>query len=70
MKKSVLDRDEFSLEAHNRSTLVGNVRPPMLRKGKLIVVDLAGSERIHKSGLLEFPSKDPHLLSAVFFLRQ
>lgn len=50
VKKSVLDRDEFSLEAQNRSTLVGNVRPPMLRKGKLIVVDLAGSERIHKSG--------------------
>lgn len=49
MKKSVLDRDEFSLEAQNRS--IGNLRPPMLRKGKLIVVDLAGSERIHKSGL-------------------
>ncbi|KAK6162473.1 hypothetical protein DH2020_002314 [Rehmannia glutinosa] len=34
----------------DRSSLVGNLRPPMLRKGKLIVVDLAGSERIHKSG--------------------
>ncbi|KAH6779790.1 armadillo repeat kinesin 2 [Perilla frutescens var. hirtella] len=50
VKKSVPDKDDFSLEAHNRSNLVGNVRPPMLRKGKLIVVDLAGSERIHKSG--------------------
>ncbi|XP_057807424.1 kinesin-like protein KIN-UB [Salvia miltiorrhiza] len=48
VKKSVVDRDEFSLEAQNRS--IGNLRPPMLRKGKLIVVDLAGSERIHKSG--------------------
>lgn len=27
-----------------------NFKPPILRKGKLIVVDLAGSERIHKSG--------------------
>ncbi|KAG6435684.1 hypothetical protein SASPL_100559 [Salvia splendens] len=48
VKKSVVDRDEFSLDAQNRS--IGNLRPPMLRKGKLIVVDLAGSERIHKSG--------------------
>ncbi|KAL1548699.1 kinesin-like protein KIN-UB [Salvia divinorum] len=48
VKKSVVDRDEFCLEAQNRS--IGNLRPPILRKGKLIVVDLAGSERIHKSG--------------------
>lgn len=51
MKKSVPDRDDFSLETQNRSNLVGNLRPPVLRKGKLIVVDLAGSERIHKSGI-------------------
>ncbi|KAI3444673.1 hypothetical protein Pfo_001338 [Paulownia fortunei] len=50
VKKSVLGRDDFSLETQDRSNLVGNLRPPMLRKGKLIVVDLAGSERIHKSG--------------------
>ncbi|CAA0820814.1 Armadillo repeat-containing kinesin-like protein 2 [Striga hermonthica] len=50
VKKSVLDRDEFSIETRDRSDMVGNIRPPMLRKGKLIVVDLAGSERIHKSG--------------------
>lgn len=51
MKKSVVDRDEVSPEVQNRS--ISNLRPPMLRKGKLIVVDLAGSERIHKSGLLK-----------------
>ncbi|GER57488.1 armadillo repeat kinesin 2 [Striga asiatica] len=50
VKKSVPDRDEFSIETRDRSDIVGNIRPPMLRKGKLIVVDLAGSERIHKSG--------------------
>ncbi|XP_042038886.1 kinesin-like protein KIN-UB [Salvia splendens] len=48
VKKSVVEKDEFSLDAQNRS--IGNLSPPMLRKGKLIVVDLAGSERIHKSG--------------------
>ncbi|PIN23782.1 Kinesin (SMY1 subfamily) [Handroanthus impetiginosus] len=51
VKRSVSGRDDdLSLETQNRSALVGNLRPPMLRKGKLIVVDLAGSERIHKSG--------------------
>ncbi|GFP82281.1 armadillo repeat-containing kinesin-like protein 2 [Phtheirospermum japonicum] len=50
VKKSVSSRDDFSLETQDRSNMVGNLRPPMLRKGKLIVVDLAGSERIHKSG--------------------
>ncbi|KAL0464669.1 UNVERIFIED_CONTAM: Kinesin-like protein KIN-UB [Sesamum latifolium] len=51
IKRSVSGRDdEYPLETQNRSNLVGNLRPPMLRKGKLIVVDLAGSERIHKSG--------------------
>ncbi|KAK4411296.1 Kinesin-like protein KIN-UB [Sesamum angolense] len=51
VKRSVPGRDdEYPLETQNRSSLVGNLRPPMLRKGKLIVVDLAGSERIHKSG--------------------
>ncbi|XP_051144007.1 kinesin-like protein KIN-UB isoform X2 [Andrographis paniculata] len=51
VKRSVLGGEEdFSPNTQNRSSLVGNLRPPMLRKGKLIVVDLAGSERIHKSG--------------------
>ncbi|KAL6494062.1 hypothetical protein OROGR_031971 [Orobanche gracilis] len=50
VKKSVLAREDFSLETQDRSNMVGNLRPPMLRKGKLIVVDLAGSERMHKSG--------------------
>ncbi|KAK4483420.1 hypothetical protein RD792_010607, partial [Penstemon davidsonii] len=53
VKRSVVDKNfEFSPEAQNHSHSVGNLRPPLLRKGKLIVVDLAGSERIHKSGLL------------------
>lgn len=56
MKKSVVDRDDIPPETQNRSSLVGNLRPPMLRKGKLIVVDLAGSERIHKSGSLKLPT--------------
>ncbi|KAL6495432.1 hypothetical protein OROGR_029995 [Orobanche gracilis] len=50
VKKSVLGRDDFSLETQDPSNMVGNLRPPTLRKGKLIVVDLAGSERMHKSG--------------------
>lgn len=43
--------DSFSLESQNSPNLVYNLRPPMLRKSKLLVVDLAGSERIQKSGL-------------------
>ena len=27
-----------------------SLRPPLVRKGKLVIVDLAGSERIDKSG--------------------
>jgi kinesin family protein 5 len=30
-----------------------SLKPPVVRKGKLVVVDLAGSERIDKSGLLK-----------------
>lgn len=56
MKRSVLGGDDFSAVTENGTSMVGNLRPPMLRKGKLIVVDLAGSERIHKSGPLKFPS--------------
>ncbi|XP_073286788.1 kinesin-like protein KIN-UB [Primulina huaijiensis] len=49
VKRSVSDGNNcFSPE--NRSHLIDNLRPPMLRKSKLIVVDLAGSERVHKSG--------------------
>lgn len=32
------------------SQTVKNFKPPIIRKGKLVVVDLAGSERINKSG--------------------
>lgn len=51
VKRSVLGReDDFSTENENRSHSVGNFKPPILRKGKLVVIDLAGSERVHKSG--------------------
>ena len=33
------------------SPLVKSLRPPIVRKSKLVVVDLAGSERIDKSGM-------------------
>ncbi|KAL5727969.1 hypothetical protein ACHQM5_001103 [Ranunculus cassubicifolius] len=37
-------------ELVNGSHLAKSYRPPLVRKGKLVVVDLAGSERIDKSG--------------------
>lgn len=37
-------------ENGNGSHLAKSYRPPLVRKGKLVVVDLAGSERIDKSG--------------------
>uniref|UniRef100_A0A1D1YGE3 Kinesin-like protein n=1 Tax=Anthurium amnicola TaxID=1678845 RepID=A0A1D1YGE3_9ARAE len=39
-----------SVENGNISPLVKPLRPPIVRKSKLVVVDLAGSERIDKSG--------------------
>ncbi|CAK9154529.1 unnamed protein product [Ilex paraguariensis] len=51
VKRSILEReDDVSIDNGKASPLVNTLKPPMLRKGKLIVVDLAGSERIHKSG--------------------
>ncbi|XP_002509638.2 kinesin-like protein KIN-UA isoform X1 [Ricinus communis] len=51
VKKSVKGRDSaLSSENHNNSHMVKNLKPPVVRKGKLVVVDLAGSERIDKSG--------------------
>jgi kinesin family protein 5 len=40
----------ISGENGHSSSMVGSLRPPIVRKSKLVVVDLAGSERIDKSG--------------------
>ncbi|KAK3131541.1 hypothetical protein QOZ80_6AG0507810 [Eleusine coracana subsp. coracana] len=43
---------EVSISGENghSSSMMGSLRPPVVRKSKLVVVDLAGSERIDKSG--------------------
>lgn len=38
-------------ENGNNNHIIKTLKPPIVRKGKLVVVDLAGSERIDKSGL-------------------
>ncbi|XP_027162952.1 kinesin-like protein KIN-UB isoform X1 [Coffea eugenioides] len=51
VRRSVLGREnDFTSEHDVSSNGVNNFKPPIIRKGKLVVVDLAGSERIHKSG--------------------
>uniref|UniRef100_A0A5B7A188 Kinesin-like protein n=1 Tax=Davidia involucrata TaxID=16924 RepID=A0A5B7A188_DAVIN len=51
VKRSVLEREAaFSSESDNPSHSLNTLKPPVIRKGKLVIVDLAGSERIHKSG--------------------
>ncbi|XP_059639811.1 kinesin-like protein KIN-UA [Cornus florida] len=51
VKRSVKGRDSaISSENGNTSHMVKTLKPPVVRKGKLVVVDLAGSERIDKSG--------------------
>ncbi|KAI4327053.1 hypothetical protein L6164_019556 [Bauhinia variegata] len=51
VKKSVKGRDSaHSNENSNHTHMVKSLKPPVVRKGKLVVVDLAGSERIDKSG--------------------
>ncbi|KAK9147587.1 hypothetical protein Scep_006344 [Stephania cephalantha] len=51
VKRSVRGKEELlSSENGNGSHMVKSFRPPLVRKGKLVVVDLAGSERIDKSG--------------------
>ncbi|KAJ0256912.1 Kinesin motor domain-containing protein [Hirschfeldia incana] len=37
-------------ESNGNSHMTKSLKPPLVRKGKLVVVDLAGSERISKSG--------------------
>ncbi|XP_050945802.1 kinesin-like protein KIN-UA isoform X1 [Cucumis melo] len=48
VKRSLKGRD--STLSSDNSHLVKTLKPPIVRKGKLVVVDLAGSERIDKSG--------------------
>ncbi|XP_077245720.1 kinesin-like protein KIN-UB [Tasmannia lanceolata] len=54
VRRSVKGRHDkevgLSIENGNASNLVKHLRPPIVRKSKLVVVDLAGSERIDKSG--------------------
>ncbi|KAI3727542.1 hypothetical protein L6452_16158 [Arctium lappa] len=52
VKKSVKERDGAAISGENgsKSHTSRTMKPPVVRKGKLIVVDLAGSERIDKSG--------------------
>lgn len=51
VKKSVKERDgAISGENGSKPHMSRTMKPPVVRKGKLIVVDLAGSERIDKSG--------------------
>ncbi|CAK7355741.1 unnamed protein product [Dovyalis caffra] len=51
VKRSVKGRYSIlSSENGNNSHMVKSLKPPIVRKAKLVVVDLAGSERIDKSG--------------------
>ncbi|XP_038874803.1 kinesin-like protein KIN-UA isoform X2 [Benincasa hispida] len=51
VKRSLKGRDStLSSDIGGNSHLVKTLKPPIIRKGKLVVVDLAGSERIDKSG--------------------
>ncbi|KDP25576.1 hypothetical protein JCGZ_20732 [Jatropha curcas] len=51
VKRSIKGRDStLSSENGNGPHMVKSLKPPVVRKGKLVVVDLAGSERIDKSG--------------------
>ncbi|XP_031267013.1 kinesin-like protein KIN-UA [Pistacia vera] len=51
LKRSIEGRDmTHSGENGNNNHIIKALKPPIVRKGKLVVVDLAGSERIDKSG--------------------
>uniref|UniRef100_A0A1J3HJG7 Kinesin-like protein n=1 Tax=Noccaea caerulescens TaxID=107243 RepID=A0A1J3HJG7_NOCCA len=51
VRRSLKTRDGLSSEISNgNSHMTKSLKPPVVRKGKLVVVDLAGSERINKSG--------------------
>ncbi|KAL6986104.1 hypothetical protein U1Q18_019471 [Sarracenia purpurea var. burkii] len=51
VRRSVNGKD-YALSSENGSavSMLKTLKPPLVRKGKLVVVDLAGSERIDKSG--------------------
>ncbi|XP_021754009.1 kinesin-like protein KIN-UA [Chenopodium quinoa] len=50
VRRSVKERDSALPNENGSSSHVKNLKPSVVRKGKLVVVDLAGSERIDKSG--------------------
>ncbi|ESQ35587.1 hypothetical protein EUTSA_v10006731mg [Eutrema salsugineum] len=50
VRRSLKPRDGLSIESNGNSHMTKSLKPPVVRKGKLVVVDLAGSERINKSG--------------------
>lgn len=50
MRRSVKEKDSSLPSENGNSSHVKILKPPVVRKGKLVVVDLAGSERIDKSG--------------------
>nr|GEV93321.1 kinesin-like protein KIN-UB [Tanacetum cinerariifolium] len=51
IKRSIAEIESDIASENDHSSHMGNtLKPPVIRKGKLVVVDLAGSERIHKSG--------------------
>ncbi|XP_043716474.1 kinesin-like protein KIN-UB [Telopea speciosissima] len=51
VKRYVKEREaDLPSENGNASHLSKTIKPPVVRKGKLVLVDLAGSERIDKSG--------------------
>ncbi|MBA0718671.1 hypothetical protein Golax_006404, partial [Gossypium laxum] len=51
VKRTVKGREPaHSSDSGNSTSMARSLRPPLVRKGKLVVVDLAGSERIDKSG--------------------
>jgi len=58
VRRSVKGRTEMDVsisgENGHSSSMMGSLRPPIVRKSKLVVVDLAGSERIDKSGESSF----------------
>ncbi|KNA12275.1 hypothetical protein SOVF_127470 [Spinacia oleracea] len=50
VRRSVKEKDSSLPSENGNSSHVKILKPPVVRKGKLVVVDLAGSERIDKSG--------------------
>lgn len=51
IRRSIAETESDIASENDHSSHMGNtLKPPVIRKGKLVVVDLAGSERIHKSG--------------------